>query len=97
MCPDVLFRDARTACTSRRDRIVAVESNVATCELFEEYWLMFRFTIQAPRALAATAAFVLLSATVAQAQTAPNGTPLPTRARRNASRQSRIARNIQDS
>jgi hypothetical protein len=58
---------------------------------------MFRFTIQAPRALAATAAFVLLSATVAQAQTAPNGTPLPTRARRNASRQSRIARNIQDS
>ena len=58
---------------------------------------MFRFTIQAPRALAATAAIVLLSATVAQAQTAPNGAPLPTRARRNASRQSRIARNIQDS
>ncbi len=57
---------------------------------------MFRFTIQAPRALAATAAFVLLSATAAQGQTAPNGTPLPTRARRNASRQTRIARNIQD-
>jgi hypothetical protein len=58
---------------------------------------MFRFTTQAPRALAATAAFVLLTATAAQAQTtAPNGQPLPTRARRNATRQSRIARNIQE-
>jgi len=58
---------------------------------------MFRFTTQAPCALAAAAAFVLLSATAAEAQTAPNGTPLPTRARRNASRQNRILRNIQDS
>jgi hypothetical protein len=58
---------------------------------------MFRFTIQAPRALAATAAFLLLSTTAVEAQTAPNGAPLPTRSRRNASRQSRIARNIHDS
>lgn len=56
---------------------------------------MFRFTAPAQRAFAATAAFVLLSATAA-AQVAPAGTPAPGARRRNASRLQRAARNIQD-
>ncbi len=55
---------------------------------------MFRFTAPAPRALAASAAFVLLTAT-ASAQAAPS-TPPRTVRRINASRQARIARNIAD-
>jgi hypothetical protein len=58
---------------------------------------MFRFTAPAPRALTATAAFLLLSA-VASAQLAPNGAPAPGRSRRiNANRRARIQRNIEDS
>ncbi len=56
---------------------------------------MFRFTASAPRALLATAALVL-SSSAAFAQTTSTGAPAPTRSRRNASRQSRMARNIAD-
>lgn len=55
---------------------------------------MFRFAAPAPRALAATAAFLLLCSAAA-AQTA-SSTQAPGARRRNASRQARIARNIQD-
>lgn len=57
---------------------------------------MFRFTAPAPRALAATAVFLVLAATAA-AQAAPSGTPAPGRSRRmNANRKARIERNIAD-
>lgn len=57
---------------------------------------MFRFTAPAPRALAASAAFLVLSAT-ALAQAAPSGTAAPGRSRRlNATRKARTERNIAD-
>jgi hypothetical protein len=57
---------------------------------------MFRFTVPAPRALLATAAFFFVTS-AAIAQAAPNGTPAPGRSRRiNANRKARIQRNIED-
>jgi len=57
---------------------------------------MFRFTAPAPRALAASAAFVLIAA-AATAQATPSSTPQNRGTRRlNANRQARIARNIAD-
>ncbi|SDF32964.1 hypothetical protein [Terriglobus roseus] len=55
---------------------------------------MFRFTAPAPRALAASAAFILFAAT-ATAQ-ATSSTPTRSSRRQNANRQARIARNIAD-
>ena len=57
---------------------------------------MFRFTAPAPRALAASATFVLIAATAA-AQATPSSTQQNRGTRRiNANRQARIARNIAD-
>src|SRR4051812_22404707 len=64
----------------------------------EEYWLMFRFTAPAPRALAVTAA-IFLATVAASAQLAPRGAAAPVqgRSRRiNANRRARIQRNIED-
>jgi hypothetical protein len=56
---------------------------------------MFRFTRPAPLALLASTALVLVSG-AALAQTTSSGAPGQTRARRNLTRQNRIARNISD-